>query len=103
MGLGKPEMVASTCHVSRMVILALLKGYVKRRIANDASRKSTFKQRRDVLSNKMQELSNLCNVEEDSIRSSSPKVKPCVARSDLFTRIIPTDVTTLNIHDAASR
>ncbi|OIV97286.1 hypothetical protein TanjilG_07038 [Lupinus angustifolius] len=35
-----------------------------KRIANDASRKTTFKQRRDVLLNKMQELSKLCNAEE---------------------------------------
>lgn len=33
---------------------------------------------------------------------SIPKVKPCVAMSALLTRIIPTDVTTLNIHDARS-
>jgi len=31
-----------------------------------------------------------------------PKVKPYVAIRALFTRIIPTDVTTLNIHDARS-
>ncbi|KAE9608233.1 hypothetical protein Lal_00003463 [Lupinus albus] len=35
-----------------------------KRIENDACRKSTFKQRRDVLLNKMKELSNLCNAEE---------------------------------------
>ena len=32
-----------------------------------------------------------------------PKLKPYVAIRALFTRIIPTDVTTLNIQDAASR
>jgi len=32
-----------------------------------------------------------------------PKLKPYVAIRALFTRIIPTDVTTLNNHDAASR
>ena len=32
-----------------------------------------------------------------------PKLKPYVAIRALFTRIIPTDVTTLNIHEAASR
>ncbi|KAE9608241.1 putative transcription factor MADS-type1 family [Lupinus albus] len=35
-----------------------------KRIENDACRKSTFKQRRDVLLNKMKELSNFCNAEE---------------------------------------
>lgn len=32
-----------------------------------------------------------------------PKLKPYVAIRALFTRIIPTDVTTLKDHDAASR
>lgn len=32
-----------------------------------------------------------------------PKLKPCVAINDLLTMIIPTDVTTLNSHEAASR
>lgn len=32
-----------------------------------------------------------------------PKVKPYLAIRALFTMIIPTDVTTLNNHDAASR
>ncbi|CAL0320186.1 unnamed protein product [Lupinus luteus] len=67
--------------VSRMVIFSTVEGIGEKsdfykwiimgrsrltlkRIANDASRKSTFKQRRDVLLNKMQELSNLCNAEE---------------------------------------
>ena len=32
----------------------------------------------------------------------SPKLKPCVAIRALLTMIIPTDVTTLNIHAPAS-
>jgi len=35
-------------------------------------------------------------------RNAIPKLKPYVAMRALFTRIIPTDVTILNIHDATS-
>lgn len=42
------------------------------------------------------------NTIREAIRNI-PKLKPYVAIRALLTMIIPTDVTTLNIHDAASR
>lgn len=38
----------------------------------------------------------------EKYRNVIPKLKPYVAMRALFTRIIPTDVTILNIHDATS-